>query len=229
MGKTWVITGASRGIGLEMVRQLLGAGEMVVVLARHLNSAEALQELKRRAPQHLTLIEADVNRDADVAQAVSSLNGKSVDYLINNAGILRETDLSLKALHLSVVEEQIRVNALGPLRVTQAFLPLLNKADHPVVANITSKMGSIADTSSGAYGYRMSKAALNMFTKCLAAELPNGIALSLHPGWVKTDMGGAGAMVETADSVAGLLKVIRSATRAQSGGFFGYRGEMIPW
>jgi len=230
MGKTWVITGASRGIGLEFVRQLLGSGENVTVLARRLKSSPALQEAGREHAGRLNLIEADVTRDSDVMDAAAAMGGKPVDCLINNAGILREADLGLKDLDVFKVEEQLLVNAVAPLRVTKAFLPLLTKAPAPpVVANITSLMGSIAETSSGAYGYRMSKAALNMFTKCLAADLPDGIALSLHPGWVKTDMGGPGAIVEPKDSVAGLLKVIRSATKAQSGGFFGFRGEVIPW
>lgn len=229
MAKTWVITGASRGIGLEFVRQLLESGENVTVLARRLNSAQALRDAKSEYAGLLNLIEADVNRDSDVADAALALGGKQIDYLVNNAGILREADADLEQLNIFKVEEQLMVNAVAPLRVTKAFLALLKTAPQPVVVNITSKMGSIADTSEGAYGYRMSKAALNMFTKCLAADLPSGIALALHPGWVKTDMGGSGAMVEAKDSVAGLLKVIRAAKKDQSGGFYDFRGESIPW
>lgn len=116
------------------------------------------------------------------------------------------------------------------MRSAKAFLPLLKKSAHPIIANMTSQMGSIGDNGSGgSYAYRISKAALNMFTKTLAHELPSATVLSLHPGWVKTDMGGSGAPTETRDSAAGLLKVIKSASTKQSGHFLNFRGQEIEW
>ena len=116
------------------------------------------------------------------------------------------------------------------MRVTKAFLPLLAKSSRPIVANITSLMGSISDNGSGgSYAYRISKAALNMFSKNLSLELRNGIVLSLHPGWVKTDMGGASAPTEKRDSAAGLIRVIRESNPEQTGGFYNFRGETLSW
>jgi NAD(P)-dependent dehydrogenase (short-subunit alcohol dehydrogenase family) len=116
------------------------------------------------------------------------------------------------------------------MRVTKAFYPLLNKSEHPVIANITSLMGSIEDNSSGGnYAYRMSKAALNMFTKTLSVEFKKAVVLSLHPGWVKTDMGGSGATTETSESAAGLLKVIRESSPKSSGHFFNFKGQPLHW
>lgn len=225
----WVITGASRGIGLELVAQVLESGDRVTSIARNLDSQTSLRNLQGRYAERLTALDADVARDEDVARAARELGDEVVDVLVNNAGILREADLALEQLNLALVEEQFQVNALAPMRVTRAFLPHLRRSDRPIVANISSKMGSIADASSGSYGYRMSKTGLNMFTKCLAAELDGGIALALHPGWVQTSMGGSNAPVEVKDSAAGLLNVIRSATLEQTGQFFGFRGERIPW
>jgi NAD(P)-dependent dehydrogenase (short-subunit alcohol dehydrogenase family) len=228
--KHWVVTGASRGIGLELVTQLLRTAEQVTALARNVNKAEGLQDLLRTNPARLTLIEADVTKDLDLDRAIKAIAPRTVDYLINNAGIYGGTaQTTLVELEPKLVQDVMTVNAISPLRVTKAFLPLLQKAKQPVVANISSLMGSIEDTSGGAYAYRMSKAALNMFTKCLANELSQGIAICLHPGWVKTEMGGAGAMVEKADSVAGLLNVIKNANHDSSGSFFDFRGKQLPW
>jgi NAD(P)-dependent dehydrogenase (short-subunit alcohol dehydrogenase family) len=227
--KHWVVTGASRGIGLEMVSQLLRAHEKVTVIARGLAANDTLQGLKRDFPAQLHLLQADVTSDDEVRRAAEALVGQNVDVLVNNAGILRESAAPLSELDLQLITEQLLVNALAPVRVTRALLPMLLKAERPIVANITSKMGSIAEASKAAYGYRMSKAALNMFSKCLAAELPHGISLSLHPGWVKTEMGGAEAPVEIPDSASGLLTVIRSAQPEQSGKFFDFRGSAISW
>jgi len=227
--KHWVVTGASRGIGLELVTQLLRAQEKVTVIARGLATNETLQRLKSDFSTQLHLLQADVTVDDEIERVATALGGQSVDVLVNNAGVLRESAAPLSEINIQLVTEQLLVNAVAPLRVTRALLPMLLKAERPIVANITSKMGSIADASKGAYGYRMSKAALNMFTKCLAAELSHGISLSLHPGWVKTEMGGSEAPVEIPESVSGLLNVIRSAQPEQTGKFFDFRGNTIPW
>ncbi len=227
--KHWMVTGASRGIGLEMVTQLLRTREKVTAIARNLTTNETLHELKRDFPTQLHLIQADVTVDTDINAVAAALEGQIVDVLINNAGILRESEASLRDLDLQLLNEQFLVNAVAPLRVTRALLPMLMKAEQPIVANISSKMGSIADASTKAYGYRMSKVALNMFTRCLAAELPSGIVLSLHPGWVKTEMGGSEALVEIPESASGLLNVIRTSRPERSGWFFDYRGNEIPW
>ena len=228
-GKHWVITGASRGIGLEMVGQLLASKVDVTALVRQPSKAKALQALAE-GHSHLRILEADVTRDSDVIRAAESLNGKTIDVLVNNAGIYMEGDGQLSELDPKIVEQTFIVNALGPMRTTKAFLPLLRKSSRPVIANITSKMGSIADNGSGgSYAYRMSKSALNMFTKTLSIEFPQAIVLSLHPGWVKTDMGGSNAPTEPRDSASGLIHVIREAAAKDSGRFFDFRNESIKW
>lgn len=228
--KHWVITGAGRGIGLELVKQLLSGSEQVTAVARNVAKSEALQALLREYPARLRVLEADVTEEMDLDRAVKVLEGQPVDFLVNNAGVYMDQANSLKDLDFKMVERTFSINAIGPMRVTKCFLPLLAKVSSPVIVNITSLMGSISDNGSGgSYSYRMSKAALNMFTKSLAIELPNAVVLSLHPGWVKTDMGGDRAPVSTSDSAAGLLKVIRKASTKESGQFFSYRGDTLSW
>lgn len=228
--KHWVVTGASRGIGLELVKQLLESDEQVTAMARNTPSARTLQALVLEYPARLRVVEGDVTKDLELDRAVKVLNGEKVDVLINNAGVYQKGDGDFRSIDPKIVEQTFLVNALGPIKVTKAFLPLLTKAPQPVVANMASLMGSISDnTSGGSIAYRMSKAALNMFTKNLSHEFDRAIVLSLHPGWVKTDMGGSGATIEIADSAKGLLKVIRQATPEVSGRFFNFKGEALPW
>jgi len=230
VSKHWVVTGANRGIGLEMVKQLLHSDEQVTALARNTPAAKSLQALLLEYPARLRVLEADVTKELDLDRAVKVLNGEKVDVLINNAGVYSKGDSDFQSMDLKTVEQTFLVNSLGPMKVTKAFLPLLTKSPQPVVANITSRMGSIADnTSGGSMAYRMSKAALNMFTKGLSHDFEQAIVLSLHPGWVKTDMGGSGAQTETAESARGLLEVIRDATPKVSGQFFNFKGESLPW
>lgn len=228
--KHWVVTGANRGIGLEMVKQLLDSDEQVTALARNTPSAHALQQLMLDYPARFRVVEADVTKELDLDRAVKVLDGVTVDVLINNAGVFKNGDGAVSEFDPQIVEQTFLVNSLGPMRVTKAFLPLLNKSPNPVIANITSKMGSIEDnTSGGNVAYRMSKAALNMFTKTLSHEFKKAVVLSLHPGWVKTDMGGNSAPTEPKDSAAGLLRVIREATPKASGQFFDFKGQSIQW
>ena len=122
------------------------------------------------------------------------------------------------------------VNAVGAVRVTQSLLPALLKSERPIVANISSKMGSISDnTGGGHYGYRMSKAAMNMFNKSLAVDFPKLIAVCFHPGWVQTEMGGKAAPTSVGESVSGLGELIDKLEPKHSGRFFDFNGEELPW
>ena len=229
------ITGASRGLGLEFTRLYLEAGHQVLALARHPEKSQGLRDLL--ASKHaasLTCIECDVEEDESVNRAGETARGavEALDILINNAGTYGSRDPNLLALDLAEVRRVFEVNCVGPLRVSRAFLPLLKKAPGAKLIHITSLMGSLADNSSGgAYAYRMSKAALNMASINLALELERDrmISVVLHPGWVKTDMGGAGAPLGIEEAVRAMVQTIERLGPEQSGGFFDRQGKPQPW
>jgi NAD(P)-dependent dehydrogenase (short-subunit alcohol dehydrogenase family) len=217
-----VVTGANRGIGLALTAALRKKGHTVLAACR--NSSQELDALGVEVASGV-----DVSDDEGIARLHAAVGERAVDLLINNAGILVWGD-TLGSLDVEGIRRQFEVNALAPLRVTQALRPSLRKGSK--VAFITSRMGSIADNSSGgAYGYRMSKAALNMAGKSLAEDLKSdGIAVAiLHPGMVKTDMIRGHGQVEPADAAAGLLSRIEALTLATTGGFWHQNGESLPW
>lgn len=216
-----VVTGSNRGIGLELCRQLRARGDDVVAICRE--SSTDLDALGVRV-----LSGVDVTVDDHVDRLATELGGVSIDVLINNAGIL--TDESLEDLEFGRIRRQVEVNALGPLRVTAGLRHLLRKGSK--VAIVTSRMGSIADnTSGGRYGYRMSKAAVNMAGVSLAHDLKErGIAVAiLHPGFVRTDMTSHQGLVDPPESAAGLLARIDELTIETSGTFWHMNGEILPW
>ena len=215
-----LVTGCNRGIGLELCRQLDKQGEDVIGVCR--SPSEAAEKLKIRL-----IDDVDVSSDTDIERLKKMLSGESLDVLINNAGILRRD--SLDELDVEAVSEQFEVNTLGPLRVTRALLKNLHKGSK--VAIVTSRMGSIADnTSGGYYGYRISKSAVNMLGVTLARDLDKrGIAVALlHPGMVATEMTG-GQGVAVSDSARGLLSRIDELTLETSGGFWHAEGQTLPW
>jgi NAD(P)-dependent dehydrogenase (short-subunit alcohol dehydrogenase family) len=218
---TAIVTGTNRGIGLEFCRALAQRGWDVVALCRQ--SSQELGALPVRVHEGY-----DVTDGAAIEAFASSVAPDSVDLLINNAGILHSVPLD--DLDLDSIRRQFEVNALGPLRVTQSLLPALR--DGARVALLTSRMGSIADnTSGGSYGYRMSKAALNAAGMSLARDLrPRGIAVAiLHPGYVKTAMTGHSGLIEAPAAVAGLLARIDELNLDNSGSFWHANGEELPW
>jgi len=220
-----VITGASRGIGLELVREALGKGDRVLAVARKPDDSKGLAALKKQYSEKLEVCAADVgNPEAGdkIAAAISEWPG--VDVLINNAGIFK------KETKLPDFLESFQVNSVAPFNITRALLPKLRKSQSPRVVQITSLMGSIDDNSSGgSYAYRASKSALNMLNKCLAVENEWLTTIVMHPGWVKTDMGGTGAPIEIPESVGGIWKVARGLKSSDSGHFFDFRGKSLPW
>lgn len=217
---THVITGANRGIGLETARQLSARGDEVIAVCRQAGSAlEALP---------VEVIDGiDVTTDASVAGLAEALSGRRIDRLVNNAGILERN--ALDALDWASIERQFRVNAVAPLRVTAALRPLLREGSKVFI--ITSRMGSIDDnTSGGSYGYRMSKAAVNMAGRSLSVDLrEEGIAVFLlHPGWVSTEMtGGTGIPVE--QSASGLITRMDELEIDRTGSFWHQEGYELPW
>ena len=227
-----LITGASRGIGLEFTRQLLGQGWRVTATARNPHGSDGLKRLMQDFQDTLHVAPLDV-RSRDSMQSVASrFSGKPLDLLINNAGVLQDQGRTFESIEAQTILESIETNAVAPLVLTQLLLPSLRLSRRALAVFITSKMGSITDnTSGGYYAYRSSKAALNMLVRSMALDLkPAGVTcLLLHPGWVKTDMGGAGATLDVVTSVKGMLKVMDEATPATTGSYLDYAGVRIPW
>tara|TARA_Y100001934_G_scaffold143851_1_gene172797 strand:- start:1316 stop:2011 length:696 start_codon:yes stop_codon:yes gene_type:complete len=231
MSHSVFITGTTRGIGLELVRQFLEAGSKVFATARHPES-DALQSLKAVHGDELQLLTLDVTNSTEIQAAVTSLAGQPVNLLINNAGLYQSRSDDAESLATETWLQEFHVNAIAPFMVTRALRGNLAAADDALVAMISSKMGSMADnTSGGAYSYRSSKAALNAVTVCLAQDLAGDgtRVVALHPGWVRTDMGGANAPVDASQSASGLRKVMTGIDENQNGGFFDYTGAAIPW
>ncbi len=216
-----IVTGANRGIGLQLCHALKDRGYTVTALCRRRGDLAEEQGVHVHEGY-------DVTDSAAIEAFAKSVEPGTVDLLINNAGIMRS--MSLDNLDLEAAREQFEVNALGPLRVTQSLLPAFR--DGARIALVTSRMGSIADNSSGgSYGYRMSKAALNAAGMSLARDLhERGIAVAiLHPGYVRTDMTGHSGLIETDESVAGMLDRIDELNLKNSGSFWHTNGEVLPW
>lgn len=222
---TVLVTGANRGIGLEMARQLEARGMNVIGTARKPATATELNATGARVEQ------LDVTDAASIAALARRLEGVKIDMLVNNAGIAGHTASSFEETDFTQIGQTFAVNTLGPMRVTQALLPNLQAGRHKTVVQISSRMGSIERNSGGYYGYRASKAALNMMNSSLAMELgPKGFTcVVMHPGWVKTDMGGEGADITPEVSVKGLLDVLSGLSPDDNGKFYDYQGQEIPW
>lgn len=218
-----IVTGANRGIGLALVAELKQRGHSVLAACRQ--SSPELAKLGVEVVEGV-----DVATDRGVAALVAAVGTRSIDLLVNNAGIAMWGD-RLGELNVEGIRKQFEVNALGPLRLTDALRERLGKGAK--VALITSRMSSIDDNSSGGgYGYRMSKAALNMVGKSLSVDLRGrGIAVAiLHPGMVRTDMtGGHAGAVEPAEAARGLVARIDALTLETTGGFWHANGERLPW
>ena len=219
---TVLITGASRGIGREFARQYEAGGWRVIATCRDPSKYDLAGEVYR----------LDVTDPDSVAALHRELKGEAIDLLINNAGIYGPRGLEFGSLDYDSWEEVLRTNVLGPMRVAEAIIDQVAASEKKKMVFISSKVGSIADNSSGgSYIYRSSKTALNMAVKSLSLDLSGKevICLMLHPGWVQTDMGGASALIDAATSVAGMRAVIDRAGAADSGRFFNYDGNELPW
>lgn len=216
-----LITGANRGIGLELARQMAARGRKVIGTARRPQEAAELQKVAK-------VIALDVADEASVEAMAKEVGDEAVDVLVNNAGVSSKSP----KLELCTKEELTRVlaiNSIGPVLVTKALLGNVRKGERRLVVNITSQLGSIARNEGGSYGYRASKAALNMFTSCMAKEHKDVTFIAMHPGWVQTDMGGQNAPLKVEESVSSMLLALERVGAAHSGGFLNFDGTTIPW
>ncbi len=239
--KTVFITGANRGLGLEFTRQYLSRGDRVLATCRDPKRAEGLTKLTKSHRDRLLILPLDVgdeNSIKSVRQAIKP-HAKSIDLLINNAGIyatkLDAAGQPAEKLGELTVDEALtvlRINAVAPLLVAQALLDLLKEADSPRIVNITSGYGSVSSNDgSYPYYYSASKAALNMLMRSLAGDAAarGVVTILMSPGWVKTDMGTAAAPLAAKDSVAGMIKVIDGLTSDQNSSFLNWKGEEQAW
>lgn len=227
---TFLITGANRGIGLELTRQALARGDSVIAAARDAG-AQSLDALAAKSGDRLQTIALDVVDETSVHAAATSVAGRAIDVLINNAGIIGPNRQSTLDMDFDGLAQTLAVNSIAPLRVTQALLPNLRKSNHPRIVTISSAMGSLSSAASDRIAYRASKAAVNKIMQGLASDLKreNIPAIVMHPGWVRTDMGGAGADLSPEQSASGILQVIDRLTLASTGAFINYDGKTLPW
>ncbi|KAI0029645.1 hypothetical protein K488DRAFT_80062 [Vararia minispora EC-137] len=235
MAKTWLITGANRGIGLELVRQLaLDAANTVVACCRNPNTASGLGDLVASAQGRIHVIPLDVGDPASISSSVSlakpALEEHGLDYLINNAAINHGMDNVLEDMSSEILMRTFQVNVIGPALMAQAYLPFLEKPGvRGVIMNMTSGLASIGLDFEKCPSYSISKAAVNMLTTKQSRARKNLIPFVIDPGWVKTEMGGPGAELEPAESVEGMLKLLKNADSSYAGKFFRYDGSTLPW
>ncbi len=223
-----LVTGASRGLGLEFVRQFLERGDRVFAACRDPENADDLHDLS--SPNlHLITLDVSDQRSIESSFAVVRAQTDALDLLINNAGVSLDDD-ELGALTFENLLHIFRVNTIAPMLVAQRYLDLLRRGTSPKLVGITSEHGSLAlKPDGGTFGYSSSKAALNMLMRTLAFEVGAVTTFVLDPGWVRTDMGGQSAALAPEQSVRGMIEVIDAVTHEHTGGFYRWDGEIMPW
>lgn len=226
-----LVAGASRGLGLELVRQFADRGWQVIGTVRDVTRAPELIRLQGERPDRIAIKALDIATPESVAALKAELGDTRLDVLYINAGIMGPGHHDPRRVTDAEFDELMLTNALAPIRLAAELSGNL-RDDKSVVVFMTSQLGSIARNEGGGYDlYRASKAALNSLTRSFVAKLPSPrpTVLSLHPGWVKTDMGGAQAPLDAPTSVAGMLDVVERARGAGGHRFLDYQGKEIPW
>lgn len=229
MNYTVLITGTNRGLGLEFAEQYSQLGWKVLACCRDLNNANKLFNLQKKFSS-IEILKLDVGNLNDINALSNKLKDRAIDVLINNAGIYRSG--SLGNVDPEAWIESFKINTIAPYILIEAFISQIMKSDLKKIISITSKMGSIDDnTSGGSYIYRTSKTALNSMMRSLTHDLTSkGVStLTLHPGWVRTDMGGSNAWINSSESVIGMIKQIKKLSKENSGQYLDYAGKTIKW
>jgi len=229
---TVLITGANRGIGLELVRQYAAAGWMVVATCREPASARELHGMARERPGMIEVLPLSVTEPEEIEALPGKLGDQPLHLLVNNAGLRPREASVLGSVDPAAFMEAMRVNALGALKVTEALLPNLQGGERPLVVMMSSSLGSLARNQEGGdYGYRAGKAAMNAVMRSLAVDLkPLGITvISLHPGWVRTRMGGSHARLSVEESVTAMRSVLDQVSPDDTGKFLRHDGREEPW
>ncbi|TCD60729.1 hypothetical protein EIP91_009623 [Steccherinum ochraceum] len=231
---TWLITGTSRGIGLEFVRQLATSAENVVIAScRNPDAATDLKAIVSKAKGTMHVVPLDVG-DLESIKGVEKyvkdiIGDEALDYLLNNAGT-HPGEADAFNISPETFITAMNTNVLGPAKLAETLLPYLERSQRPVVMNMSSGLGSFGfDLGPICAAYSVSKTALNMITYKQAKAKPNVIFFAVDPGWVKTEMGGEGAQLEPDVSVSGILKLLKSISLQQSGQYFRHDGSTSPW
>ena len=231
--KTALITGTNRGIGLEFVRQYAKDGWRVFACCRNPVTAEALNRLAAHYPNQITVHPLDVTSHHQIEQLSQALSNQTIDLLINNAGVYPPGHGdSFGTTDYAAWSYSFAVNTMAPLKMVEAFIQQISTSQLKTIITITSKMGSIADNrGGGSYIYRSSKAAVNIVMKSMSIDLNSNqiTAVLLHPGWVRTDMGGPNALITAEQSVTGMRRVISNLKFADSSKFYAFDGQIVPW
>ena len=227
-----VVTGANRGIGFALTKQYAASENSEIhACCRNPVKAKALQTLSSECRAHLVIHPLDVKDETTIRHLALELEALPIDLLINNAGIFGPKQQSAFDMDYVGWAETFAVNSMGPLQVAQHLMPSLRLSKEAKVVTISSQMGSLSRSSTGAYAYRSSKAAVNKVMQVLAEELRNEeiIVTLIHPGWVRTEMGGNNADISVDESANGICRVIRHLTMEQSGRFLQWDGSEHPW
>nr|WP_255616406.1 SDR family oxidoreductase [Microvirga puerhi] len=224
-----MITGIGRGIGRALARVLLTRGDRVIGTVRDRAQLPADWQGFQETG-HLKIVRLDILDEKSIADAARSVD-EAIDVLVNNSGVIGPKRQSTLDMDFDGFLDTLKVNTLGPLHIVQAFLPHLRKAEHPKILTISSRMGSMAYAKSDRIAYRASKAAVNKVVQGLSTDLaPEGmIVVSVHPGWVRTDMGGTGADISVEQSAAGIVALSDRLSASDSGRFFDWQGEELPF
>ncbi len=232
MTNTILITGANRGIGLELTKQYVDVGWRVIACCRRPDKAQTLERVRSAHAEQVSIHKLDVTNSEQIKALAASIGAAPIDVLLNNAGIYGQRDATLGNTNEDQWLETFRVNTIAPIKVMELFVDAVAASKHKVFASITSKMGSIADnTSGGSYVYRSSKAALNAAMKSAAHDLRDrGVSVVvIHPGWVQTDMGGPSALLSVEQSAKSICELLGQISIKDTGKFFNYDGTVIPW
>ncbi|EZG62260.1 short-chain dehydrogenase/reductase [Gregarina niphandrodes] len=219
-----LVTGANRGIGLELCLQYAQKGCQVLAVMRK----EAPTELTKH--ENVTVYKCDLSDLAAIDELKKAIGDRPLDVVVNNAGVYPPSPklANLTLQDYATFQQGLHVNVVAPLRLAQLFIPNLLKSNTKKLVFLTSKMGSISDNTSGShYFYRSTKAALNAEVKSISFEFPELMVILQHPGWVRTDMGGPKGLIDVGTSAKGIINVIE--TNKKSGIFIDYKGEEIPW
>lgn len=229
---TLLITGANRGIGLELCKQYIDLGWQVLATCRTPENAIELNKLQQDNDRQLTVYALDVGQESQIVDLKKQIGESPIDILFNNAGVFAAESSQFGQTKKDVWLDAFNINVISPMKLIETFVENVVKGDKKIIASMSSKMGSIADNGSGgSYAYRSTKTALNMVMTSISKDLESKdiTTLILHPGWVRTDMGGPNGELSVEESAAQLIKTLSNATIKETGTFFDIDGSVIPW